>query len=136
MVGILGMPQHSRGVRRMPDEPNLSQYQNKFATGQVSSGEFNFIVGARRIPVRLWRRTPTTSPVRFSSVSRDVLRKRPQKVKQFTFFPPTFYFILKSGCWESNPAYMHPMHTYCRYTTARFLFFVICYLLIVDCFSL
>ncbi len=25
-----------------------------------------------------------------------------------------------SGCRESNPVYMHPMHAYYRYTTARF----------------
>lgn len=24
-----------------------------------------------------------------------------------------------SGCRESNPAYIHPMHAYCRYTTPR-----------------
>ena len=28
-----------------------------------------------------------------------------------------FYFW--SGRRESNPAFMHPMHVYCRYTTAR-----------------
>src|SRR3989344_5544550 len=30
----------------------------------------------------------------------------------------------KSGRRESNPAYMHPMHVYCRYTTARLLLFI------------
>ena len=25
-----------------------------------------------------------------------------------------------SGCRELNPVYMHPMHAYCRYTTARY----------------
>ena len=28
-------------------------------------------------------------------------------------------FLYMSGCRESNPAYVHPMHAYCRYTTAR-----------------
>ncbi len=27
--------------------------------------------------------------------------------------------VFWSGCRESNPAYMHPMHAYCRYTTPR-----------------
>ena len=29
-----------------------------------------------------------------------------------------------SGCWESNPVYMFPKHTYYRYTTARNFIFV------------
>ena len=31
-----------------------------------------------------------------------------------------FNSVIPSGCRESNPAYMHPMHAYCRYTTPRF----------------
>ena len=30
-----------------------------------------------------------------------------------------FCFFTGSGCWESNPVYMHPKHAYYRYTTAR-----------------
>src|SRR3954468_7185094 len=29
------------------------------------------------------------------------------------------FTLLMSGCRESNPVYMHPMHAYYRYTTAR-----------------
>ncbi len=31
----------------------------------------------------------------------------------------TIFHFAQSGCRESNPAYVHPMHAYCRYTTAR-----------------
>ena len=39
--------------------------------------------------------------------------------------------IILSGCRESNPGYMHPMHAYCHYTTPRFLLAASAYFLLL-----
>ena len=41
------------------------------------------------------------------------------RVKQFTRSFLTH--VVRSGCRESNPVYIHPMDAYYRYTTARYL---------------
>ena len=99
--------------------------------GQASAGKNSLPAGRQASPQPPFlpappERSVLVSAARSAAIIRDFAQKRfalrsviaTKIIKNDAPHTPRFLFLW-SGCRESNPVYMHPMHAYYHYTTAR-----------------